>query len=432
MIAALIGFAILLALTFLGLPLGFTTIAVGAVGFAILRDGSWGAALTMTGQQVMESAANYGLSVIPLFVLMGVFIHRSGISEDLFMAANAAVGRWRGGLAQAAVLACAGFSAVSGSSLATAATMTKVALPHMRRFGYSDRLSAGVVAAGGTLGIMIPPSVPLVIYGLVAQQDIGRLFAAGVVPGILLVLLYMAAVAVTVALRPEIGPAGAEVPPAERRRAYLRVWPVLLLFIIILGGMYWGVFTPTEAAGIGAAGGFLFALLRGALNRISALLEMLVEAVRTTASLFAVIFGAMVFANFINLTGMPYDLVDYVEHLGLGPTGVILAICVICILLGMVFETVGLLLLFVPVFLPTLIALDVDLIWFGILMVVVIELGLITPPVGMNVFTVKTVMPDVGLGDIFRGVVPFVAADIVALLLILLVPALAVGILAFM
>lgn len=432
MSAALIGFAILLLLTFAGLPLGFATLAVGIVGFAILRGWDFGAALAMTGQQVMDTAASYSLSVVPLFILMGVFIHRSQISEDLFTAANALVGRMRGGLAQAAVLACAGFSAVSGSSLATAATMSKVAMPHMRRYRYDDRLSSGVIAAGGTLGIMIPPSVPLIIYGLIAQQDIGKLFAAGIVPGLLLVLLYMGAVAVTVWLRPELGPAGDNLPVSERRRAYLRVWPVIVLFGVILGGLYWGLFTPTEAAGVGAIGGFLFALLRGAITSVRVLGEMLVEAVRTTAALFAVVFGTMIFANFVNLSGMPYDLADFVSDREMGQTGLILTICVICILLGMVFESIGLLLLIVPVFLPALGDLGVDLIWFGILMVVVIEMGLITPPIGMNVFTVKTVMPDVSLSAIFRGVMPFVLADFVALLLILLVPGIAVGILAFM
>lgn len=432
MTAALIGFAILLLLTFAGLPLGFATLAVGVVGFAILRGWDFGAAMAMTGQQVMDTAASYSLSVVPLFILMGVFIHRSQISEDLFTAANAAVGRMRGGLAQAAVLACAGFSAVSGSSLATAATMSKVAMPHMRRYRYDDRLSSGVIAAGGTLGIMIPPSVPLIIYGLIAQQDIGKLFAAGIVPGLLLVLLYMGAVAVTVWLRPELGPRGDSLPAAERRRAYLRVWPVLVLFAVILGGLYWGLFTPTEAAGVGAIGGFLFALFRGAITSIRALGAMLVEAVRTTAALFAVVFGTMVFANFVNLTGMPYDLADFVSDQEMGKYGLIVAICVICILLGMVFESIGLLLLIVPVFLPALGDLGVDLIWFGILMVVVIEMGLITPPIGMNVFTVKTVMPDLALSAIFRGVMPFVVADTLALVLILLVPGIAVGILAYM
>jgi len=415
MTVALAGFAAVLLLAFLRLPLGFVTLLVGLVGFASLRNWNWGAALAMTGQQIMEAGASYGLSVIPLFILMGVFIHRSGISEDLFAAAYALTGRYRGGLGHASVMACAGFSAVSGSSLATSATMTRIALPHMRRKGYHDGLSSGVLAAGGTLGIMIPPSVPLVIYGLVAQQDIGKLFIAGILPGLMLVALFLLAVAVTCRLRPDLGPPGEAMPRAARFRAYLRVWPVVFLFVLVLGGIYAGAFTPTEAAGLGAFGAALFAVWRGGLRRAAQLYDLLAETLRITAALFAVIFGTMVFANFINLTGLPYDLMDMILAWQLSPIGVVLAICVLCILLGMVFESIGLLLLIIPVFLPTLIGLDVDLIWFGIVTVIVIELALITPPIGLNVFVVKTVARDIPLRTIFLGVSPFVVADLIAL-----------------
>lgn len=424
---ALFGFAVLLLLSFLGFPLGFTTLFVGFIGFAYTRDWNFHAALTMTGQQVMDTGANYGLSVIPLFILMGAFIHRSNISEDLFKAAFALVGARPGGLAHATVLACAGFSAVSGSSLATAATMTKVAMPHMRRYGYSDRLSAGVVAAGGTLGIMIPPSVPLVIYALVAEEDIGKLFVAAIIPGILLVALYLAAVAISVKRNPSLGKAGERLSRPERWTAYAKVWPVLVLFGVVLGGIYFGVFSPTEAAGIGAMGAAVFAVTRGYVRSLKALYLILIDTCRTTAMLFAVIFGALVFANFINLSGLPYQLVDLVEGMQLGPVGVVLAVCVICILMGMIFEAVGILLLVVPVFLPTLLAADVNLIWFGIIMVVVVEMGLITPPIGMNVFTVRSVMPDIKLGDIFAGVTSFVIADAVALALIIAFPVIVLG-----
>jgi len=422
---ALVGFACLLLLCLLGLPLGFSTLVAGLAGFAYMRSWDWHASLTMMAQLIVETGANYGLSVIPLFLLMGVFIHRANISEDLFDASNALVGRYRGGLAQSTVLACAGFAAVSGSSLATAATMAKVAMPHMRRYGYDDSLSSGVIAAGGTLGIMIPPSVPLVIYGLVAEQDIGRLFIAGIAPGIVLVALYMAAVSAVVWLRPALGPAGAPVPRAERFRAYLNVWPVLALFILVLGGIYFGVFTPTEASGIGATGAAAFAWWRGRLRTFRALYESLLEACRTTAALFIVIFGAQIFANFINLSGLPSALVDIVEGMQLSPLGTVIAISVICIVLGMIFEAIGILLLIVPVFLPILIFQDVDLVWFGIVMVVVVELGLVTPPIGMNVFTVRAMIPDVRLSRIFRGVMPFVVADLVALGLLFAFPAIA-------
>lgn len=427
MLLAVIAFAILLLLCFYGLPLGFATLIVGLVGFAFTRDWNWHGAVTMMSQQIMEFGANYGLSVIPLFILMGVFIHRANISEDLYRAAHALVGRRPGGLAQATVLACAGFAAVSGSSLATAATMAKVAMPHMRRYRYDDSLSSGVIAAGGTLGIMIPPSVPLVIYGLVAEQDIGKLFIAGILPGILLTGLFMAAVAVTVLRRPAAGPAGEAVPREERYRAYAKIWPVLVLFVLVLGGIYLGVFTPTEASGIGATGAAVFAVLRGYIRTWRDLYEVLLDTCRTTGGLFMVIFGAQVFANFINLSGLPYELVDLVKNMHLSPMGVVIAVCVICIILGMIFEAVGLLLLIVPVFLPTLIGMNVDLIWFGVVMVLVVEMGLITPPIGMNVFVVRTVVADIALWPIFRGVMPFVVADFVALALLLLFPVIAVA-----
>jgi tripartite ATP-independent transporter DctM subunit len=425
MTIALVGFACLLLLCFLGLPLGFSTLLTGLAGFAYMRGWDWHAAVTMMAQQMVEIGANYGLSVIPLFLLMGVFIHRANISEDLFEASNALVGRYRGGLAQSTVLACAGFAAVSGSSLATAATMTKVAMPHMRRYGYDDTLSSGVIAAGGTLGIMIPPSVPLVIYGLVAEQDIGKLFIAGIAPGILLVALYMAAVFAVVRLRPDYGPAGTAVPRAERLRTYVNVWPVLALFVLVLGGIYFGVFTPTEASGIGATGAAAFAWWRRRLRSLAQLYESLLEACRTTAALFIVIFGAQVFSNFIDLSGLPGALVEQVEGMQLSPAGTVFAVCVICIVMGMIFEAIGILLLIVPVFLPTLIVQDVNLIWFGIVMVIVVELGLVTPPIGMNVFTVRAMMPDIRLSRIFRGVMPFVAADLVALGLLFAFPAIA-------
>jgi tripartite ATP-independent transporter DctM subunit len=430
MTLALIGFAVLLALSFMGFPLGFTTLVVGIVGFAYTRGWDWHAAFTMMSQQIVETGGSYGLSVIPLFILMGVFIHRSNISEDLYRASYALVGKYRGGLAQSTVLACAGFAAVSGSSLATAATMTKVAMPHMRAYRYDDALSSGVVSAGGTLGILIPPSVPMVIYCLVAQEDVGKMFIAGVIPGILLTALFMVAVYAIILRDPASGPAGQPMAAAERWRAYLRVWPVVALFIFILGGIYAGAFTPTEASGMGAVGAALFAFWRGRLRSFGELYSSLIDACKTTAALFMVIFGAQVFANFINLSGLPGELVTIVDSLQLSAMGVVLAVCVICIILGMIFESVGLLLLIVPVFLPTLIQMNVDLIWFGIVMIVVVEMGLITPPIGMNVFVVKTVMPDIPLTRIFAGVTAFVIADAVALALILAFPIISVGVLA--
>ena len=424
MSTALIGFGVLLLLCFFGFRVGFATLFVGLVGFAIQRGVS--PALSMTGQQIMDDAMAYNLSVIPLFILMGVFIYRADISRDLYTAAYSALGQMRGGLALSTVVACAGFSAVSGSSVATAATMTRVAMPPMRQYKYHDSLSAGTIAAGGTLGIMIPPSVPLVIYGIVAEQDIGKLFMAGVLPGILLVLLFLGAVAVVVRLDPKAGPAGEPLDKDEARRARRAVWPVLCLFILVLGGIYGKIFTPTEASGIGAVGAAAIAFSRGHLRSFADWRASLVEATRTTATLFIVIFGALVFAQFINLSGLPYDLVDIVDDMELSGPQIVLFVAFIAILMGMIFESIGILLLLVPVFLPSLFAANVDMIWFGIIVVLVTEIGLITPPIGMNVFVVRSVMPDIRLGHIFRGVTSFIVADLIALLLVFLIPSIAI------
>ncbi|MEJ2432218.1 MAG: TRAP transporter large permease [Pseudolabrys sp.] len=423
MIPALTGFAVLILLCFFGFRVGFATMLVGIIGFAYLRG--FPAAMSLMGQQVMENAMNYNLSVIPLFILMGTFIYRAEISRDLYDAAYAGFGRFRGGLALSTVVACAGFSAVCGSSLATAATMTKVAIPPMRHYRYADSLASGSIAASGTLGIMIPPSVPLVIYAIVAQQDIGKLFIAGVLPGLLLVGLFLGAVRWTVWRNPEDGPAGDPLDPEVKRRALRVVWPVLGLFVLVLGGIYGSIFTPTEAAGIGAFGAMVISLLRGHLRTLDEWISTLAEAASTTATLFSVIFGALVFAEFINLSGMPYGLLDVIDALRLSPTGLVISVVIIAIFMGMIFESIGILLLLVPVFLPALTQSGVNLIWFGIVVVLVTELGLITPPIGMNVFVVKAVMPDLKLGRIFAGVTPFIGAILVALVLIFMFPALA-------
>ena len=408
MTTALIGFALLLGLCFFGFRVGFATLIVGFVGFALERG--WFASLAMVAQQVTEDAQNYNLSVIPLFILMGVFIYRSDISADLYDAAYAALGRFKGGLALATVLACGGFSAVCGSTLATAATMSKVAMPQMKAYNYSDRLAAGTIAAGGTLGIMIPPSVPLVIYGIIAEQDIGLLFIAGILPGLMLVMLFLLAVAVMVRLDPDAAPAAAELEAERKRKAIRGTTPVLVLFILVLGGIYGGIFTPTEASGIGATGAAVIAWLRGHLRTLEQWRTCLVEAAMTTAKIFIVLFGAVVFTQFINLSGMPYDLLDAVDAWDLDARELVIFICVIALLMGMVFESIGIIVLLVPVFLPALYATGVDMIWFGIIVVLVTEIGLITPPIGMNVFVVKSVLPQVRLADIFRGVGFYICA----------------------
>ncbi|MDO6729160.1 TRAP transporter large permease [Marinovum sp. 2_MG-2023] len=420
---ALTGFGILLFLAFIGVPLAFATLAVGFFGLMYLRG--MNAALSVSSQWIVETSLNYSLSIIPLFVLMGAFIHRSGISRDLFAASYAWLGRFRGGLALSGVLSCAGFAAVCGSSLATAATMTRVAVPPMREFKYNEGFAAGTIAAGGTLGIMIPPSVPLAIYGIVAGEDIGLLFIAGILPGILLIVLFMAAVVIVTGLRPDFGPKGVAMSLRDTLRASYSTWPVILLFSVVLGGIYVGIFTPTEAAAVGCAGAFVFGVFRGHFLDRESLWGVFQETVTTTAMIFAIVFSALILAQFVNLTGMPYDLQALVLGWGLGPTGLVLMICAICVLLGMVFESIGILLLIIPVFLPSLSSLGVDLIWFGILVIIVIELGLISPPIGMNVFVVKSVAPEIPLLSIFLGVLPYLIAMVLGGILILNIPAIA-------
>ena len=420
MIIALTGFAVLLTLCFLGFRVGFATLMVGFFGFAIERGAE--ASLTMVGQQVFHDALNYNLSVIPLFILMGVFIYRSDVSADLYDTAYAALGHLKGGLALATVLACGGFSAVCGSTLATAATMSKVAMPQMKAFNYSDKLAAGTIAAGGTLGIMIPPSVPLVIYGIIAEQDISALFIAGVLPGLLLVILFMLAVAIMVRLDPKAAPPAPPLEASRKKRARRGTIPVLILFIVVLGGIYGGLFTATEASGIGAVGAAVIAYSRGHLRNLASWRVCLVETGITTSKIFIVLFGAVVFSQFINLSGMPYDILDFVEDAELSPTQLVLFIIGIALLMGMVFESIGILVLLVPVFLPALAQSGVDMIWFGIIVVLVTEIGLITPPIGMNAFVVKSVLPEVNLGDIFRGITPFVFALLAGLFMVFMIP----------
>lgn len=424
--AVVIGFALLIFLILVvRMPIAFAMAIVGFFGFAILQgltfenmfDFRWKASLTLASNRVIETAQEYGLSVVPLFILMGNFVTRSGLSHELYNAAYTFLGHRRGGLAMSTVVACGGFSAICGSSLATSATMAKVALPPMRKFGYADSLATASIAAGGTLGILIPPSVILVIYGLLTETSIRELFAAGFIPGLLGIILYMAAVRWVVMRNPKSGPAGERSTWAERISALKGIWGVLLLFTIVMGGIYLGVFTPTEAAGIGAAGAFVIALGRKKLTLVSTY-EVLSDTARTSTMLFGVIIGALIFSDFINRAGLPTFLLEFVQSLDVSPMVVILVILGIYILLGMVFESLSMLLLTVPVLYPLVDSLGFDLVWYGIVVVVVTEISLITPPVGMNVFVLSAVLRDVRTGTIFKGVTPFWCADIVRLALI--------------
>lgn len=419
---ALIGFAAVLILAFMRMPLAVALGLVGVIGFSELT--SYRAGMANASRLVIDSGQSYGLSVVPLFILMGLMVDRGGMAKELYRAAFTFLGHRRGGLAMSTIVACGLFSAICGSSLATAATMSKVAMPEMRRYNYHDSLSTASIAAGGTLGILIPPSVILVIYGLITNVSIGKLFIAGVLPGVIGVLFYLGAVLFVVTRNPEAGPAGETSTWGERLIALRDVWTTLGLFIFVIGGIYIGAFTPTEAAGMGAAGAIAIAYFRGALTW-KVVLDVCRETTLTTAKLFMVVFGAMIFSNFVNRAGLPDALLDLAQSLNIGPLGVIFMILMIYLLLGCVFESLSMILLTVPIFAPLVQGLGFDLIWFGILVVVATEISLISPPVGMNVFVLKGVLKDVSVGTIFKGVTPFWMADIFRILLIALIPGLA-------
>jgi C4-dicarboxylate transporter, DctM subunit len=418
-IEAILGFVAIFALALLRMPLAFSMGLVGIVGIGLTRG--WDPAFASTAQVVHETGFAYTLSVIPLFILMGNFVARAGLAHELFAAAYAFIGHFRGGLAHATVAACAGFGAICGSSIATAATMSKVAYPSMKKMGYSDSLATGVMAAGGTLGIMIPPSTIMVLYGIITETNIGKLFAAGVIPGILTALLMMGAIVYMTSKDPEHAPAGKRSTWPERWAALRGIWGVVLLVFVVLGGIYGGLFTATEGAGFGAAGAFLFALARRRLTW-EILFQVLVESARTTAMLFTLLIAATIFANFVNFTSMPNDLKEWITHLGLSPVLIITAMMFIYIVLGTVMEELTMVLLTIPLFFPIVTALGFDPVWFGVLIVMIVQIGLISPPVGMNLFVINTLLPKVGLSNIFKGCWPFVLVMIFVLGLLIAFP----------
>ncbi|MBY6156035.1 TRAP transporter large permease [Pseudooceanicola nitratireducens] len=431
MIASLIAFFALFLQVFLRVPIAFAMIITGTAGFALLRN--WDASLRLTGNAAFDTVFSFTLSVIPLFILMGNLLTRSGVSDALFLTAHRSLYRLKGGLAMATIVACGGFSAVCGSSLATAATMSKVAMPSMRKTGYADSLATGAIAAGGTLGILIPPSVILIIYGLITEADIGKLFLAGILPGLFGVVCYIAAVAVTVRLKPGLAPDEAGVAPITRADI-TGVIAVVGLFAVIMIGIYGGLFTPSEAAAIGALVSLVIAIVRGSLG-LRDYLAICVDTARTSAMIFALIIGAEVFSNFVSYAGLPDAILAWVSGLEVGPYVVILALVLVYIVLGAVLESLSMILLTVPIFYPLILSLDFGTgwladtdnvtIWFGILVVVVTEISLISPPIGLNVFVLRSVLRDVPITTMFRGILPFWAADIVRLVAIISVPAIA-------
>ena len=419
MTEGLLGFAAMFALMALRVPIAVAMGLVGLVGLGLMR--SWPAALSAAGGEFVD-IGSYTLSVVPLFVLMGNFVTRAGMSRDLYQAAYALIGHRRGGLAMSTIAACAGFGAICGSSIATTATMARVAMPEMARFNYAPTLAAGSVCAGATLGILIPPSVILVIYGIMTETSIGALFAAGVLPGLVATAFYLTACAWTTRRNPASGPPGERAAWPERRAALARIWGVLLLFALVMGGMYSGFFTPTEAAGVGAMGGFIFALARRALT-LKVLAEVLLDSARTSAMLFTIVIGASLFAGFLNFTDLPSSLRDFVTGFDAHPVVVIVAICLVYVVLGMAMESLSMMLLTVPIFFPLVVALGFDPVWFGVIVVCVIEISLITPPVGMNIFVLRSVVPGIPTQAIWRGVMPFVGADILRMGVLIAFPA---------
>jgi tripartite ATP-independent transporter DctM subunit len=422
MTIGLICLAAVLLLAFLRIPLGFSLLAVSIAGITYLN--SFDAARVLIPMTLTDAAFSYELAVVPLFILMGNVLSRTGISEDLFKAAYAILGAIRGGLALATMVTCAGFSAVCGSSFATAATMAKVAYPSMKKYGYSERLASATIAAGGTLGILIPPSIVLMIYGILTQQNIGELFIAGLIPGTIGLLMYMAVIYLIALLRPEEAPRGERVPAREQLRALKGVWPFATLFLLIIGGLYLGWFTATEAGGIGAGLALLIATFQRRLGWRQ-LYEVMRETALTSVMLYVVLFGALLFTKLIAFSGLAETLLDAVQNSGLSRMGILFAILAVFLILGCVMDSMAIILIFVPLFAPIIVAQGFDLIWFGIIVVVVTEIGLITPPLGMNVFVLKANLPAVRVGTIFRGLVPFVFTDLLRLALLVAFPSLA-------
>ena len=418
---ALFGIAILLLILFMGFPLGMSLMMVGYFGFAAVHPKGFVAANSVAGQQILDLGLNFQFSVLPLFILMGVFVARAALSNDLYETSYKWLGHFRGGLAMATVAACGGFAAVSGSSAATAATMAKVAIPSMRKFGYADSLSAGTVAAGGTMGILIPPSGALIIYGLLTEEDIAKLFMAGVIPGLITIAAYIAVIRIVTSIWPEIGPPGVRTAWKERLTSLYKVWGVLFLFFLIMGGIFFGVFTSTEAGGIGAGGALIFAIMRKKMTW-SIFVDSLIEAARTTAMIFTVAFGALILNQFVNISGMPEAVLSFISSLNATPLQVVLVIMCFYVILGMFIEGIAMIFLTVPIFVPVISALGFDLIWWGIVLVMVVEISLITPPIGLNVFIMKSMLPDVPLGTIFKGIAPVFAADSFRLAIVVFFP----------
>lgn len=416
---AAIGIIVMVVLLFMGMNIGIAMFFIGFGGYFVVRG--WDSAIAILRTIPFTKASDYSFTVIPLFVLMGQFAFHSGLSEGLFGAADKWLGQFRGGLSMATIAACAGFAAICGSTAATAATMGVVALPEMRKYGYKDSLSTGSIAAGGTLGILIPPSTSFIIYGIVATQSIGRLFAAGIVPGILLALCYITAVVIQMKIKPDLAPGTVKYSWKVRFTSLKGTIGMVVLFLAVIGGMFAGIFTANEAAAMGAFLSMCFMIVMRKFT-IRRFIQCLEETVRTSSMVMLILVGAYVMGAFLAITKMPMKLADFVTGLGLSPALILLCILILYVFLGCIMDSLAMVMLTVPIFLPIIEGLGFDLIWYGVLMTMVMETGLITPPVGMNVYVVAGVVKDVPLPTIFKGVFPFIVAIFICILIVALFP----------
>jgi len=432
----LIAFPVLLVLILLRVPIMVAMFSVGVIG-QYLVFGHWMPIVAQMKTLSYSSFSSYSLSVVPMFLLMGQFASRGGLSKALFDAAHKMVGHRRVGLALSAIAACGGFGAICGSSLATAATMGQVALPELRKHGYSDRLSTAVLAAGGTLGVLIPPSVVLVIYAILTEQNIAKLFIVAFVPGFLAVLGYMITVAVMVRLGGESELQSERATWTERKQALKEIWPVAAIFALVIGGIYGGWFTPTEGAAVGAGATGLLAYANGGLDRQS-FEDALLETATATAMIFMILLGAVIFNSFLASTRLPFAAVDYVQTLALSPWMVLTIMLVVYLILGCFMDSLSMIILTIPVFFPVFKTLDFGLpaeeaaLWFGILVLIVVEVGLITPPVGLNLFVINNLAGDVPLSESFKGILPFVMSDVIRVIVLAAFPAISLVLLRFL
>ncbi len=417
-----LGVVLLMVLLFMRMPIAVAMGVVGVLGLGVVVGFEAGLSILKTAP--FAAIARYGFSVIPLFILMGSFCFHAGVSRDLYYTVNKWIGHFRGGLAMATVGACAGFAAVSGSSLATVATMGTVALPEMKKYKYSPELATGAIAAGGTLGILIPPSVVLVIYGILTEQSIAALFLAGFIPGILEALFYIITISIVCRFNPKAGPAGPKTTFKEKIISLKDTWPIFTIFVIVIGGIYTGIFSPTEAAGIGAFSALLIALLKRKLARKN-FISSLEDTMKSTAMIFTILIGAMVLGYFLTVTRLPFELAKVVSGLDLNRFIILGLILAVYVILGCIMIPMAMVILTIPIVFPLITAQGFDPIWFGIITVRIFEIAQITPPVGMNVFVMKGVAPDIPMGTIYKGIIPFFIADICHLILLIVFPQIA-------